>query len=340
MAERNEVMKMRAVFITTHGGPEVLEVREVPMSPAPPADRIRIRVFAAALNRADILQRMGRYPAPPGFPQEIPGLEFAGEIDEVGPEVRLWKPGQRVFGITGGAAQAEYVVVPESTVAAIPETLDWVAAAAVPEAFITAHDAMFTRAGLTIGDNVLIHAIGSGVGLAASQLANAAGAKVFGTSRTADKLARAKEFGMSEAVIAESDPQSIVDPIKDATGGKGINVLIDLVGAAYLNANLQVLAPLGRMIQVGTTSGSRTEIDLSMLMSKRATITGTVLRARSIEEKSIATRLFAQHVVPLLASGAVKPVVDSVYDIDQAGAAHKRVESNENFGKVVLRFRN
>ena len=179
---------MKAAVITRHGGPETLEVFEVETVAPPTADRVRVRVHAAALNRADVLQRLGHYPAPAGYPQSIPGLEFAGEVDAVGEEVRTWKPGQRVFGITGGGAQAEYVVVPENHLAEIPANLDWTEAAAVPEVFITAHDALFTRAHLGPGDTMLVHAAGSGVGTAAIQLARAAGARSFGTSRTSDKL--------------------------------------------------------------------------------------------------------------------------------------------------------
>jgi NADPH2:quinone reductase len=192
---------MKAVRITKHGGVEGLEVQEVEMPPQPTADRVRVRVRAAALNRADVLQRMGYYPAPPGYPQDIPGLEFAGEVEDVGEQVRNWKAGQRVFGITGGGAQAEYLVVPENHLAAIPENLDWAEAAAVPEAFITAHDALFTRANLRPGETMLVHAAGSGVGTATVQLARAAGAKAYGTSRTADKLERTKAYGLSNALL-------------------------------------------------------------------------------------------------------------------------------------------
>src|SRR6267378_704374 len=331
---------MRAVVITSYGGPEVLEVREVPMCPEPTADRLRVRVWASALNRADVLQRMGHYPAPPGFSQDIPGMEFAGEVEQIGPEVRNWQIGQRVFGITGGAAQAEFIVVPESVLAEIPSNLDWVEAAAVPEAFITSHDALFTRGDLQIGENVLIHAIGSGVGLAAAQLARAASATVYGTSRTAAKLTRAAEFGMHVGILVGDNPNKFVERISQMTKGRGIQLVMDLVGAAYLAANLQTLGQKGRMIFVGTTSGSRATLEIGAVMAKRLTIIGTVLRARSVEEKATATRLFAQHVVPLLANGSVRPVIDKVFDLDEIRSAHERMESNESFGKIVIRIRN
>jgi putative PIG3 family NAD(P)H quinone oxidoreductase len=327
---------MKAVKIVSFGGVEGLEVAEVPDAPRPSADRVRVRVRAAGLNRADILQRLGRYPAPPGYPQDIPGLEFAGEIESLGEDARAWNIGDRVFGITGGGAHAEYVTVPENTLARIPENLNWAEAAAVPEVFMTAHDALFTQCGLQIGERVLIHAAGSGVGTAAIQLVRAAGAAPFGTSRTTEKLERAKEFGLSESVVVADDPSRFVESVKQWTGGGGVNVILDLVGASYLKDNLDALSLRGRLIFVGTTGGSKAEIDYSVMMGKRLRVMGTSLRTRSIEEKATATRLFAQHVAPLLASGEIKPVIDSVFPIQEVRAAHERIESNESFGKVVL----
>ena len=327
---------MRAVTIITPGGVEGLEVRESTTHALPAADRVRVRVRSAALNRADILQRLGRYPAPPGYPADIPGIEFAGEVDAVGPQVTQWKPGQRVFGITGGGAQAEFVVVPQDQLAEIPANLDWPEAAAVPEAFITANDALFTQARLQLGETVLVHAAGSGVGTAAVQLAHVAGARVFGTSRTADKLQRAAEYGLSASAAVGNDPDAFVEPVREWTRGKGVDVVLDLVGAAYFEANLAALASQGRLMLVGTTSGAQATLNIGVVMSKRLKLRGTVLRARSAEEKAQATRLFAKHVVPLLAAGSVRPVVDRVYKLEQVREAHLRLESNESFGKVVL----
>ncbi len=271
-----------------------------------------------------------------GYPQEIPGLEFAGEVESIGDEVRSWKIGDRVFGIIGGGGQAEFVTVPENHLARIPDNLDWAEAAAVPEVFMTAHDALFTQCGVTIGEHVLIHAAGSGVGTAAIQLVKAAGAFAYGTSRTPDKLERAREFGVTASIVVSDDPMKFAEAAKEWTGGAGVNVVLDLVGAAYLKANLQSLATKGRLIFVGTTSGSKAELDYAIVMGKRLKIMGTSLRTRSAEEKATATRLFAQYVVPLLASGAVRPVIDQVFQIDDVRAAHERIESNESFGKVVL----
>lgn len=326
---------MRAVTIVSYGGVEGLEIRDVADAPRATVDRVRVRVRAAGLNRADILQRLGRYPAPPGYPQEIPGIEFAGEIEEIGDEVRMWNVGDRVFGIIGGGGQAQYVTVPESHLAPVAPNLDWAEAAAVPEVFMTAHDALFSQCGLQMGERVLIHAAGSGVGTAAIQLVRAAGAIAYGSSRTADKLEKAKEFGLTESVVA-TDPMSFVQAVKRWTKDSGVEIVLDLVGAAYLKGNLEALATRGRLIFVGTTSGSKAEMDYSIVMSKRLRIMGTALRTRSLEEKATATRLFTQHVVPLLASGAVRPVIDQVFQMEDVRAAHQRIESNESFGKVVL----
>ena len=329
---------MRAVVIVSHGDTSGLEVREVERPAAPAADRVLVRVRAAGLNRADILQRRGFYPAPPGAPQDIPGLEFAGEVVETGDEVRALRAGQRVFGITAGGAQAEYVLVPESTLALIPPNLDWHEAAAVPEAFITAHDALFTQARLEMGERVAVHAAGSGVGLAAVQLAHAAGARVFGTSRTAEKLERARGLGLDEAIAVGDDPAAFARAVNELTGGAGVQVILDLVGGPYLQANLEALALRGRLLLVGTTAGASAPLNFGVVMAKRLRVIGTVLRARSIEEKATATRRFAAHVVPLLEREAVRPVIDKVYNLDEVRAAHERLESNASFGKIVLKI--
>jgi len=331
---------MRAVVITSHGGVEGIGVREVEAPPAPVADRVRVRVHAAGLNRADILQRRGSYPAPPGYPQNIPGLEFAGKVETIGEAVDAWKIGDRVFGLTAGGAQAELVVVPESNLARIPEVLDWIQAAAMPETFITAHDALFTRAELRMGERVLIHAAPSGVGTAAIQLAQASGATVYGTSRTADKLERLRELnlGLDSSVAVGDSPAKFVDAVQKWTAGAGVDVILDLVGGNYFSANLDVLASRGRLICVGTMAGSRSEIDIGLLLRKRAVIIGTMLRGRSIEEKAEATRLFATAVLPLVSRGTIRPAMDRVYPVDEIREAHQRLESNVSLGKIVLTF--
>ena len=323
---------MRAVRIVS-GALEVGEAER----PRAAADRVLVRVHAAALNRADLLQRRGLYPAPPGAPADIPGLEFAGEVAEVGDEALAWRVGARVFGITGGGAQAEYAVVPESSLARIPEGMDYEDAAAVPEVFITAHDALFTQAGLRMGERVLVHAAGSGVGTAAVQLARAAGATVFGTARTAAKLERAREFGLDAWAVVGEDPRVFVEAARAWTDGAGVDVVLDLVGASYLSANMEALAPRGRLMLVGTLGGARGEFDFGLAMRKRLRVTGTVLRARSTAEKADAVGRFAREVVPLFARRLLRPVVDSLFPLEEVSAAHRRLESNETFGKVVLK---
>ena len=329
--------KMLAVKIVSQEGEGRLEVCEVGR-PFARADRVRVRVRAAGLNRADLLQKRGRYPAPAGAVADIPGMEFAGEVEQLGEEVRAWRVGQRVFGITGGGAQAEYVVLPESHLAEIPEALSFEEAACVPEVFITAHDAMFTQAGLRTGERVLVHAAGSGVGTAALQLARAAGAgAVYGTARTAGKLERAREFGMDEGVVVADDPLAFAHAVARWTKGAGVNVVLDLVGASYLEANLEALAMRGRLLLVGTLGGASAPLNFRHVMGKRLRIIGTVLRARSVEEKSAAVRRFGAEVVPLFARGRLRPVIDQTFDLEDVAAAYAHLESNETFGKVVLR---
>ena len=326
---------MQAVWISNYGGPEALEIRTVG-KPLFNDEQVLVRVRASSLNRADLLQRQGKYPPPPGFPAEIPGMEFAGEVAEVGSSVTRWKPGQRVFGLIGGGAHAEYVVSYEHLLAEIPPNLDWVQAAAVPEVFITAQDALWTQANLRPGENVLIHAVGSGVGLAAVQLARAIQAVPYGTSRTAEKIEQAKPLGLEAGLALRDNFDDLPPAAEKWTSGKGINVLLDLVGGPYIKASQKAMAHKGRMILVGTVAGGSYELDARYVMSKRLQIRGTVLRARSLEEKIAATRLFAAEVVPLLARGVLKPNVDSVFPLAEIGKAHQRLESNETFGKVVV----
>jgi len=327
---------MRAVIITRPGGPEVLEVREVP-TPKPAADQVLVRVYAAGLNRADILQRRGHYPPPPGAAQDIPGMEFAGEIAEVGPEARLWQKGQRVFGIAAAGCYAEYLVAHERAVAEFPENLTWTEAGSIPEVFITAHDALWKQAELRPSETVLIHAVGSGVGIAAVQLARAMNAIPYGTSRTADKLHRARKLGLEDGVTLDASLSALGPAVEGWTAKRGVDVVFDCVGGPYVTASVKVLALHGRLITISQSAGSTAELDLRAVMSKRLTLRGTTLRMRPLEEKIAATRAFADEVVPLFASGLLRTIIDSEFPLDQVQAAHARLESNETFGKVVLR---
>ncbi len=325
---------MKAVVITAKGGPEVLEIRELP-TPEPRGDQVRVRVRACGLNRADLLQGRGVYPAPPGSPANIPGLEYAGEIDALGPDVvTSIKPGDRVFGIVGGGGQAEYVITHERLAVLIPENLDFASAAAVPEAFITAHDALLTQAHVSPGERILIHAVGSGVGTAAVQLAHAMGCEVWGTSRTAAKLERTKALGLDHGIDASRE--DFADVIQASTAGKGVDVIIDLLGGMALERNLAALAPKGRLVLVGLLGGSQAPLDLNLMLRKRLTIVGTTLRARPLDEKIAATQRFASQVVPWLERSLVRPIVDSVFPFDEVRPALGRLESNEVYGKIVL----
>jgi NADPH2:quinone reductase len=326
---------MRAAVITAPGGPEVLEIRDLPR-PEPEGEQILVRVRASALNRADLLQRAGKYPAPPGAPADVPGIEFAGEVVSAGRDARLWREGDRVFGITGGGAHAEYLVAHERAVAAIPDTLEWTDAAAIPEAFLTAHDALWVQARLRPSERVLVHAVGSGVGLAAVQLARAIGAVPYGDARTADKVERAREHGLEDGVALD-DLSPLADAVKRWTGGAGVDVVLDLVGGPYVKASVDALGLKGRLMLVGTVAGGRAELELGKALGKRLRIVGTVLRARPLEEKIDATRRFAAEVVPLFERGLLRPVVDEVFDLDRIADAHERLASNETFGKVVVR---
>lgn len=322
---------MRAVVITGAGGPEVLAVEERP-TPEPGREQVRVRVRAAGLNRGDILQRQGRYPAPPGSPSDLPGLEFAGEVEALGAGVTGVQVGQRVYGITGGGGQAEYVVLHERALAPVPPRLDLLAAAGVPEVFMTVHDALFTQAALQIGEWVLVHAVGSGIGTAAVQLIRAAGARCIGTSRTASKLERAKALGLDVALGSEK----FVEGVRDATGGTGAQVVLDTVGGPSLKATLEAMSPKGRMVVLAAQAGSEAPLPFGLLLSKRLSIRGSVLRARPLEEKIAVTQAFIRYVNPLLADGLVTPVVDRVFPMADVAAAHAYLESNASFGKVLL----
>jgi NADPH:quinone reductase len=327
--------RMRAAVITRPGGPEVLQVRDVER-PVPGTGEVLVRVHATALNRADLLQRQGHYPAPPGWPADIPGMEVAGEVAARGPGASLWKEGDRVFGIVGGGGYAEYVATHERTLAAVPSRLTWTDAGAVPEAFITAHDALVSQAGLRPAERVLIHAVGSGVGLAALQIVRAAGGFAYGDARSPEKIERARSLGLSDGLVVTGDLTEIPRWVGQCTRDAGVEIVIDLVGGPYFIASIGAAAPRARIVLVGTMGGREASIPLGVVLGKRLTIIGTVLRARPLEEKILATRAFAAQVVPLLDRGAVRPVVDRVFPLERVADAHRYLESNATFGKVVI----
>jgi putative PIG3 family NAD(P)H quinone oxidoreductase len=324
---------MRAAVYTGRGGPEVIQIQERPQPEFGP-ELVLVRVMASGLNRADVMQREGNYPPPPGAPKDIPGLELAGQVEAVGSGVTSVKPGDRVFGLTAGGGHAEQIVSHERLLVSIPESLDWIQAAAVPEAFITAHDALFTQGQLQPGQSVLIHAVGSGVGTAAVQLAHAVGCTVFGTARTAAKLEQAGPLGLD--VPIDVTQQEFAEVVKERTGGRGVDVVIDFIGGSTLAPNLACLALRGRLVEVAFMQEARGTLDIGLLMRKRAHIVGTVLRSRPLEDKGLATRLFAEQVVPQLARGTLRPIVDSVFPLEQLAEAHRCMEENRNFGKIVI----
>lgn len=299
----------------------------------PGAGEVLVRVAAAGLNRADCLQRRGRYPAPPGAPPDVPGLEYAGTVAEVGDGVRWPRVGDRVMGVTGGGGMATHLIAHGREVVGVPEGLSLTDAAAFPEAFFTAYDAMFVQGGLGLGQVVLVHAAGSGVGTAAIQLALAAGATPIGTSRTADKLDRCRALGLEHAVHVQGGRFS-AEVRRVAPGGA--HLILDFVGAAYLPENLAAVASRGRVVVIGLLGGITGELPLGVLLAKRARIVGTVLRSRPLEEKASLARAVERDVVPLLASGRVRPVVEEVLPMERVAEAHARMERDETFGKLVL----
>ncbi len=333
---------MKVVYIKDFGGVENLEIREVEDLPLPKDSEVLVRVRTAGINRADLLQRKGLYPPPKGYPERILGLEFAGEVSEIGENVTNFQIGDRVFGITAGGGQAEFVNTKASHLAKIPDNLNFAEAACIPEAFITAHDAIFTQGNLKSGETCLIHAVGSGVGLAALQLCKANNVRSLGTSRSAAKLQKCDKFGLDHGIVTNADlienAKYFAELIEHFTDGKGVDVILDLVGAKYFEANLQSLAMQGRLILVGLTSGRTTEFNLGIALAKRLTIIGTTLRARSDVEKAAATANFAKDVLPLIASGKIVPNLDKVFGVADVQKAQEYLESNESFGKVVLEF--
>lgn len=325
---------MRAIRMGRPGPPEVLEIVELPC-PRPAAGEVRVRVVASGVNRADLLQRLGRYPVPPGYPEDIPGMEFSGTVDAVGQEVDPAWMDRAVMGITGGGAYAEYVVADVGELVPVPVGVERVTAAAIPEAFMTAFDAVFLQADLGTEEWLLVHAVGSGVGTAAVQLALRAGARVLGTSRTASKLRAAEALGMSRGVAGND---AWPDAVLEATAGRGVDVVLDLVGGPYLGGNQRVVREGGRHVVVGIPGGTKAEIDLGLLMRKRATLRGTVLRSRSLEEKVALARAFERDVLPGFVDGSLRPVVDRVFAAGDVVDAHRYMEANRNFGKILLRW--
>lgn len=311
---------MRAIVFTGAGGAEVMSLEERP-DPRPGSDEVLVEASFSGVNPADVNQRAGNYPAPPGSPVDVPGLEVSGTVAEVGENVHDWRPGDRVFGLVGGGGLADRVRVNARHVARVPDALDDQLAAAVPEAFITAHDAVFTQAAVRPGERLLVNGANGAVGLAAVQMALVTGVRVLANVRSDSAAERLRAMGADVVALGEA---------------REVDVVLELVGAPNIDGNLAALAPKGRIVIVSTAGGSRVELSLGALMGRRATMIGTLLRARPLEQKAAAVQAFARQIVPLLESGAIVPVVDRVFPAEQAAEAFDHLQQPGKFGKVLL----
>jgi len=323
---------MHAVVLSGHGGPEVLTLADV-SAPQVGAEEVLVQVRATSLNRADLLQRMGFYPDPFPGEHEIPGMEFSGRVTAVGSRVRTWKTGDEVMGIVSGGAYAEQLVVHERQAMRIPKGVSLADAAAIPEVFITAWDALVVQGGLTSGRWALVHAGASGVGTAAVQICKALGAHVVATC-SAGKVAAVKALGAD--VVVDYTSQDFVEAVKQATNSRGVDVVLCVIGGDYLDRNVSCLAQKGHIVQVGVMGGGTTPFNLGALMPKRAKLSGTVLRARPLEEKIAISQRFATEVVPLFESGKLRPVIDCRFALSDIAKAHAHMGANANTGKIVI----
>jgi len=323
---------MKAVIIDGHGGPEVLKVAEVE-TPKPRPGELLVRVRTSALNRADTLQRMGVYPPPPGE-TDLPGLELAGEVEAWGEGVSGFTKGQRVFGLVGGGGYAQYALMDAGMAMTIPDGWSFQQAAAVPEVYFTANETIFVLGGLQAGESVLIHAGGSGVGTAGIQMAHHIGAKVYFTAGSADKIERAMALGADAGINYKT--HDFKDEVLRLTDGAGVDVVEDFLGASYLERNIAVLKPRGRLVFVGMMGGVKAEFNIGVVMAKRLQIKGSVMRPLSIEEKRQITRRFQERWLPVLVEGKIKPIIDSVFPMSRVADAHQAMEDNRNFGKILL----
>lgn len=323
---------MRAVVLSGHGGPEVLTFADIPTPQVGP-EEVLVQVRATSLNRADLLQRMGFYPDPFPGEHEVPGMEFSGRVQAIGARVRAWKVGDEVMGIVSGGAYAEQLVVHERQAMRIPRGVSLADAAAIPEVFITAWDALVLQGGLTSGRWALVHAGASGVGTAAVQMCKAIGAHVIATCSTS-KVDAVKALGAD--VVVDYTTSDFVDAVKTATGGRGVDVVLCVIGGDYLDRNVASLAQKGHIVQVGVMGGGNMSFNLAGLMPKRAKLSGTVLRARPIEEKIAISQRFSTEIIPLFEAGKIRPVIDCRYQFSDIAHAHEHMTANANTGKIVI----
>ena len=323
---------MIAIEIRAPGGPEVLAPVERP-TPAPAPGEVLIKVTAAGVNRPDIFQRLGRYAPPPGA-SDIPGLEVAGTIEQLGPEVRDWRVGYEVCALVAGGGYAEYCAAPAPQCLPLPRGLDLIAAAAIPETFFTVWTNVFERGRLQAGESLLVHGGSSGIGTTAIQLARARGARVFATAGSAAKCDACERLGAERAInYRESDFAAVV---RDLTSGRGVDVVLDMVGGEYFARNIDVLAVEGRLVEIATLHGVKAELNIQTIMGRRLTITGSTLRPRPVAEKGAIAAALRQHVWPLLESSAVRPIVHATFPLRDAAEAHRVMEAGTHIGKLVL----
>lgn len=326
---------MKAIIVTQPGAPDVLKTAERPI-PEISADEVLVKVEAAGVNRPDLMQRKGKYPPPAGAPQDIPGLEIAGTIIGVGANVGQWKNGDKVCALVIGGGYAEYCNVPAGQCLPIPNNLTFVEAASLPETFFTVWSNVFDRGHLQPGESLLIHGGSSGIGVAAIQMAKALGSSVYVTAGSDEKCQACTGLGADDAI--NYNTSDFVNSIKELTQQNGVNVILDMIGGDYTPRNLQALANDGRLVMINAMQGKDVKVDLSVVMHKRLTITGSTLRNRSVEFKSAIASSLNKNIWPLIASGVIKPVVFKTFPVHEAAAAHKLMESSEHIGKIVLFF--
>lgn len=324
---------MRAIVYNGSGGVEIVSIEERTIREAEGAE-VRVSVRAAGVNRADILQRRGFYPAPKGAPADIPGLEFAGEVESVGPDVQRFKVGDSVMGISAGGGMASLILAHERELIPIPSGMSFEDAAAIPEVFLTAFDALFIQGELRPGMDVLIHAAASGIGTAAVQLVRASSARAFGTLRSPEKIKALEGYGFDSLIVARDG--SFIEALKAELGSA--DLILDTIGAAYLKENLEAIGRGGVIVTIGLLGGARGELNLGQLLAKRATIRGSVLRSRPLEEKALLAQRFIRECLPLFERGALKPSVDRVFEMSEIREAQLAMERNENIGKLIVRI--
>jgi NADPH:quinone reductase len=323
---------MKALLIKKFADDPILELGQI-KAVSPESQEVKVSVKAVGVNQADVLQSRGHYPPPPGYPENIPGMEFAGVITEMGKAVDNFKIGDRVFGLIGGGAYVEELIIHSQCVTRIPDNLDFIEAAAIPEVYITAYDALITQMKLSMGESILISAIGSGVGIAALQIAKAMSCTVIGTSRTQDKLNSAKALGLDHGILVKEE--KFASAVKEILPG-GVDVILELVGGNYIVEDIDCCAKQGRIILVGLLAGRNANIDLAKILLKRLLIKGTTLRARPLAEKIFINRILEKNILPLLEANKIKPIIDKTFTLAETAQAFKHLASSSNFGKVVI----